>query len=199
MYYNGSSSSFDNGDVLIFGERGTVVGPATLASHKGKGLAVLFEGNKGTVQVFLNQLSREPLPSPPSGEYTWPIPGFSKIEETKLSSPTFQAGAFNWCDAALTPNSLGRLEDGMLLGRATPHVSRLYCRRTLLLYPKGDDQQGQLSLYLSAAGSATLPEGWARHASFTLTVKNHLEVATRSVTKRAQRNVANNQTRVGGY
>jgi len=184
--------------VLIFGERGTVVGPATLASHKGKGLAVLFDGNKGTVQVFLNQLSREPLPSPPSGEYTWPIPGFSKIEETKLSSPTFQAGAFNWCDAALTPNSLGRLEDGMLLGRATPHVSRLYCRRTLLLYPKGYNQQG-LSLYLSAAGSATLPEGWARHASFTLTVKNHLEVATRSVTKRAQRNVANNQTRVGGY
>lgn len=96
-----------------------------------------------------------------------------------------------------TPNSLGRLEDGTLLGRATPHVSRLYCRRTLLLYPKGDDQQGQLSLYLSAAGSATLPEGWARHASFTLTVKNHLEVATRSVMKRAQRNGANNQTRVG--
>ncbi|EOD23157.1 hypothetical protein EMIHUDRAFT_195782 [Emiliania huxleyi CCMP1516] len=166
VYYNGSSSSFDNGDVLMFGERGTVVGPATLASHKGKGLAVLFDGNKGTVQVFLNQLSREPLPSPPSGEYTWPIPGFSKIEETKLSSPTFQAGAFNW---------------------------------TLDLYPKGDDQQGQLSLYLSAADSATLPEGWARHASFTLTVKNHLEVVTRSVTKRAQRNGANNQTRVGGY
>ena len=98
-----------------------------------------------------------------------------------------------------TPNSLGRLEDGMLLGRATPHVSRLYCHRTLLLYPKGDNQQGQLSLYLSAAGSATLPEGWARHASFTLTVKNHLEVATRSVMKRAQRNGANNQTRVGRY
>ena len=84
----------------------------------------------------------------------------------------------------------------MLLGRATPHVSRLYCRRTLLLYPEGYNQQG-LSLYLSAAGSATLPEGWARHASFTLTVKIHLEVATRSVMKRAQRNGANNQTRVG--
>ncbi|EOD23003.1 hypothetical protein EMIHUDRAFT_195509 [Emiliania huxleyi CCMP1516] len=163
VYYNGSSYSFDNGDVLIFGERGTVVGPPTLASHA-EGLTVLFDGNKRDYQLFLNQLSREPLPSLPSGEYTWHIPGFSKIEETKLYSPTFQAGAFNW---------------------------------TLLLYPKGDDQQGQLSLYLSAAGSATLPEGWARHASFTLTVKNHLEVATRSVMKRAQRNGANNQTRVG--
>ncbi|EOD23002.1 hypothetical protein EMIHUDRAFT_195508 [Emiliania huxleyi CCMP1516] len=163
VYYNGSSYSFDNGDVLIFGERGTVVGPPTLASHA-EGLTVLFDGNKRDYQLLLNQLSREPLPSLPSGEYTWHIPGFSKIEETKLYSPTFQAGAFNW---------------------------------TLLLYPKGANQQGQLSLYLSAAGSATLPEGWARHASFTLTVKNHLEVATRSVMKRAQRNGANNQTRVG--
>ena len=194
VYFSGNSQEFTSGDRLEFGLRGTVVGPARAV----EGLTVLFDGNKGTVQVFLNQLSREPLPSPPSGEYTWPIEGFSKIEETKLSSPTFQAGAFNWCDAALTPNSLGRLEDGMLLGRATPHVSRLYCRRTLLLYPEGYNQQG-LSLYLSAAGSATLPEGWARHVSFTLTVKNHLEVVTRSVMKRAQRNGANNQTRVGGY
>ena len=60
VYSSGSSYFFENG------ERGTVVGPATLASHKGKGLTVLFDGNKGTVQVFLNQLSREP-PQLPGG------------------------------------------------------------------------------------------------------------------------------------
>ena len=113
MYYNGSSYSFDNGDVLIFGERGTVVGPPTLASHA-EGLTVLFDGNKRDYQLFLNQLSREPLPSLPSGEYTWHIPGFSKIEETKLYSPTFQAGAFNWCDAPRIPLAASRM------GRSVP-------------------------------------------------------------------------------
>jgi len=108
VYYNGSSSSFDNGDVLIFGERGTVVGPPTLASHA-EGLTVLFDGNKAPYQLLLNQLSREPLPSLPSGEYTWHIPGFSKIEETKLYSPTFQAGAFNWCDAPRIPLAASRM------------------------------------------------------------------------------------------
>jgi len=62
VYFSGNSQAFTSGDRLEFGLRGTVVGPTRAA----EGLTVLFDGNKGTVQVVLNQLSREP-PQLPGG------------------------------------------------------------------------------------------------------------------------------------
>mmetsp|Transcript_31351 Transcript_31351/g.95869 ORF Transcript_31351/g.95869 Transcript_31351/m.95869 type:complete len:1166 (-) Transcript_31351:845-4342(-) len=53
----------------------------------------------------------------------------------------------------------------------------------ILLFPGGNNVQ-QLSVYLDVADSATLPQGWTRHAHFTLTVHNQKD-ATRNVVKDA--------------
>ena len=63
VYYQGASKTLDNGphaghDKLVHGQRGEVVGPATLESHKGKGVKVLFPGNKGDVDCYLTDLRR---------------------------------------------------------------------------------------------------------------------------------------------
>ena len=58
LYYTGKSQNFDNGDKLVHGQRGEVVGPATHESHKGKGVAVLFPGNKGWVDCYLDMVRR---------------------------------------------------------------------------------------------------------------------------------------------
>ena len=46
LYFTGASETWDDGDTLVHGQQGEVVGPATTESHKGKGVAVLFPGNK---------------------------------------------------------------------------------------------------------------------------------------------------------
>mmetsp|Transcript_2670 Transcript_2670/g.8917 ORF Transcript_2670/g.8917 Transcript_2670/m.8917 type:complete len:1166 (-) Transcript_2670:95-3592(-) len=53
----------------------------------------------------------------------------------------------------------------------------------ILLFPGGNNVQ-QLSVYLDVADSATLPQGWTRHAHFTLTVHNQKE-PSRNVIKDA--------------
>ena len=58
VYYAGASEEFTSGDGLEFGLRGTVVGPARAS----EGLTVLFDGNKGNVQLLFNKhpFRREP-------------------------------------------------------------------------------------------------------------------------------------------
>ena len=51
-YYVGASKTFSDGDKREYGQRGTVVGPATVESHKGKGVKVQFPGNKGAVDCY---------------------------------------------------------------------------------------------------------------------------------------------------
>ena len=63
VYYQGTSETLDNGphaghDKLVHGQRGEVVGPATSESHKGKGVKVLFPGNKGGINCLLTQVRR---------------------------------------------------------------------------------------------------------------------------------------------
>ena len=58
VYYTGTSETFENGDQVEHGKQGEVVGPAIAESHKGKGVAVLFPGNKRTVQCVLNRVRR---------------------------------------------------------------------------------------------------------------------------------------------
>lgn len=64
LYYVGPSGNLENGDRMVYGQRGTVLGPATLDSYRGKGLAMVFPGNKGRIECYLNQLSLED-PNPP--------------------------------------------------------------------------------------------------------------------------------------
>ena len=48
IYYTGPSETFESGDRIEHGQRGEVVGPGSLA-HKGKGVKVLFPGNKDPI------------------------------------------------------------------------------------------------------------------------------------------------------
>ena len=58
VYYTGASKAFRHGDRLEHGKQGEVVGPATCESHKGKGVAVHFPGNKGAISCYLHQVRR---------------------------------------------------------------------------------------------------------------------------------------------
>ena len=53
VYFTGKGHTFKDGDRVVHGEQGEVVGPATLESHKGKGVEVRFPGNKRTVDCYL--------------------------------------------------------------------------------------------------------------------------------------------------
>ena len=58
VFFTGTSQTFPNGDKVVHGQQGEVVGPATLETHKGKGVAVLFHGNKGRVNCYLDTVRR---------------------------------------------------------------------------------------------------------------------------------------------
>ena len=58
VYITRTSHTFENGDRLEHGKQGEVVGPASAESHKGKGVAVRFPGNKDAIQCFLTSVRR---------------------------------------------------------------------------------------------------------------------------------------------
>ena len=58
VFFTGDSKTLTNGDKLVHGQQGEVVGPATLETHKGKGVAVLFPGNKGSSNLPLLSVRR---------------------------------------------------------------------------------------------------------------------------------------------
>ena len=59
VYYTGESKTFESGDRVEHGKQGEVVlGPATGESHKGNGVRVLFPGNKGATDCYLDQVCR---------------------------------------------------------------------------------------------------------------------------------------------
>ena len=51
VYFTGDSKTFDDGDKLVHGQQGVVVGPAALESYVGKALVVQFPGNMGSTGV----------------------------------------------------------------------------------------------------------------------------------------------------
>ena len=57
-YFTGQSQTTSNGDKVVHGQRGEVVGPATAESHKGKGVKVQFPGNKSSIECFLTDVRR---------------------------------------------------------------------------------------------------------------------------------------------
>ena len=68
-YFTGESQTFPSGDKLVHGQQGEVVGPATSEKTKGKGVKVLFPGNKGWIDCFLTTVRRHraaPAATPPA-------------------------------------------------------------------------------------------------------------------------------------
>ena len=71
VFYTGASETLSNGDKVVHGQQGEVTGPITNETHKGKGVAVLFPGNKGNVSCYLDTVRRlraarrcQPPPTP---------------------------------------------------------------------------------------------------------------------------------------
>ena len=71
VFYTGASWTVPSGDKVVHGQQGEVVGPALRESVKGKGVKVLFPGNKGNISCYLTQVCRlraapaaKPTPAP---------------------------------------------------------------------------------------------------------------------------------------
>ena len=57
LFFTGASQTFPSGEKVVHGQQGEVTGPAT-GSHKGKGVCVLFPGNKDNVECPLTKVRR---------------------------------------------------------------------------------------------------------------------------------------------
>ena len=58
VFFTGASHTFPNGDKVVHGQQGEVMGPANLEGYTGKGVEVRFPGNKFGVDCFLTQVHR---------------------------------------------------------------------------------------------------------------------------------------------
>eukprot|EP00964_Phaeocystis_antarctica_P124191 scaffold87878_cov54-Phaeocystis_antarctica.AAC.2 len=58
VFFTGASKTLPSGNKLVHGQQGEVKGPASNEASKGKGLDVLFPGNKASISCFLYQVRR---------------------------------------------------------------------------------------------------------------------------------------------
>ena len=67
VFFTGTSQTFPSGNKLVHGQQGEVTGPITNETHKGKGVAVLFPGNKQSIGCLLTHVCRfRAAPAAPS-------------------------------------------------------------------------------------------------------------------------------------
>ena len=66
VFYTGSNQTASNGDKWVHGQPGEVTGPATIETHKGKGVAVRFPGNTGSIECLLTDVRRLRAPVAPA-------------------------------------------------------------------------------------------------------------------------------------
>ena len=62
VFFTGTRDAFPTGNKFVHGQQGEVTGPALDENIKGKGVAVLFPGNKDWVDCYLYQLPHCPHP-----------------------------------------------------------------------------------------------------------------------------------------
>ena len=60
LYFIGASETLSNGDKVVHGAVGEVMGPATFEGYVGKALKMKFAGNKDNINCYLTNLSRSP-------------------------------------------------------------------------------------------------------------------------------------------
>ena len=58
VFFTGPSQTFPSGNKVVHGQQGEVKGSATNESVEGKGVDVLFPGNKGNTSCLLTQVRR---------------------------------------------------------------------------------------------------------------------------------------------
>jgi len=57
VFYTEDSQTFPSGNKLVHGQQGEVTGPAD-GEWTGKGVMVLFPGNKGSINLYLTDVRR---------------------------------------------------------------------------------------------------------------------------------------------
>ena len=58
VFFTGASQTAPSGNKVVHGQQGEVTGAATAESHKGKGVEVLYPGNKASVGCLLTGVRR---------------------------------------------------------------------------------------------------------------------------------------------
>ena len=92
VYYTVKSKTLVSGDRVVHGKQGEVVGPATSESHKGKGVAVLFPGNKSAVECYLTSVRRRRRRA---ATHSSPLrPSYPSSQPTTLLTPQVPASSY---------------------------------------------------------------------------------------------------------
>ena len=111
VFYTGLNHTFPNGDKLVHGQQGEVVGPATLETHKGKGVNVRFPGNTASIGCFLNTVRRFRAASAATRPY---VPHTRRcVRTSRAAVPTSTRPQLQASAAAVAPER----------GHAGPHPS----------------------------------------------------------------------------
>ena len=58
VFYTGAGNTWDDGDKVLHGQQGEVTGPGTGKVYEGKGVKVLFPGNKDRINCLLTTVRR---------------------------------------------------------------------------------------------------------------------------------------------
>ena len=58
VFFTGASQTAPSGNKVVHGQQGEVTGAATAESHKGKGVEVLYPGNKASINCYLTMVRR---------------------------------------------------------------------------------------------------------------------------------------------
>ena len=114
VFYTGSSQTLPGGDKLVHGQQGEVVGPATLETHKGKGVNVRFPGNTASIGCFLNTVRRFRAASAATRPY---VPHTRRcVRTSRAAVPTSTRPQLQASAAAVAPER----------GHAGPHPSAFW-------------------------------------------------------------------------
>ena len=133
LYYVGTSQTFDDGDRVVHGEQGEVIGP-----FNDKRPMIKFPNNKRAIACTLDELSRSPPP---------PLPGGYTVGEKLYyigSSETFESG-----------NRVVHGEQGEVMG-----PSMMYEGRLMIKFPNNKGTVGCSLDALSRSPPPPLPGGY---------------------------------------
>ena len=99
VVYTGSTQTFGDGDSVKEGGEGEVVGPATSEAHQGKSVAVLFPGNKGSIECPLTMLERKASSDEPA-----PVAEAAPVAAKAAPAVTDNTA---WLEAVQSPGQTG--------------------------------------------------------------------------------------------
>ena len=131
LYFSAASWTAPNGDMLQYGSRGKVVGPATIQAYTNKAVAVAFPGNKKPLNVLIKELSHDS----PTPLHQLPLAGGLRVGDElflKMPGTTSTGEKFEY----------GR--QGTVVGPAPPDAAG--DERVAMKFP---GTQGHIFLYVS--------------------------------------------------